>query len=36
MVSQNGQERVIEQALELCPSEKMMWSTGQFLQYFGL
>ena len=27
MVSQYGQERVIEQALELCPSEKLMWST---------
>lgn len=27
MVSQYGQERVIEQALELCPSEKLLWST---------
>ena len=31
MVSQHGQDKVIEQALELCPSEKMAWSTGQFL-----
>ena len=30
MVSQYGQEKVIEQALELCPSEKLTWSTGQF------
>ena len=29
MVSQQGQEKVIEQALELCPSEKLTWSTGQ-------
>ena len=29
MVSQYGQEKVIEQALELCPSEKLAWSTGQ-------
>lgn len=29
MVSQNGQERVIQEALELCPSEKLTWSTGE-------
>ena len=29
MVSQDGQEKVIGQALELCPSEKLTWSTGQ-------
>jgi len=28
MVSQDGQEKVIREALELCPSEKLMWSTG--------
>ena len=28
MVSQDGQETVILQALELCPSEKLTWSTG--------
>jgi hypothetical protein len=27
MVSQEGQERVIREALELCPTEKLMWST---------
>ena len=27
MVSQEGQENVIREALELCPSEKLMWST---------
>lgn len=27
MVSQNGQEEVLRQALELCPSSKLMWST---------
>ena len=27
MTSQQGQERVVEQALELCPSEKLTWST---------
>jgi len=27
-VSQDGQERVIREALDLCPSEKLMWSTG--------
>jgi hypothetical protein len=27
MVSQDGQEQVIRQALELCPSEKLCWST---------
>ncbi|KAL8957819.1 MAG: hypothetical protein Q9183_005961, partial [Haloplaca sp. 2 TL-2023] len=27
MVSQDGQESVIKQALELCPSEKLTWST---------
>ena len=28
MVSQDGQERIISDALALCPSEKLMWSTG--------
>ena len=27
MVSQEGQEKVVSQALELCPSEKLTWST---------
>ena len=27
MVSQEGQEKVIRDSLELCPSEKLMWST---------
>ncbi|KAH0544783.1 hypothetical protein FGG08_001150 [Glutinoglossum americanum] len=27
MVSQDGQERVVREALELCPTEKLMWST---------
>ena len=27
-LSQDGQERIIKQALDLCPSEKLMWSTG--------
>ena len=27
MVSQDGQEKVIKDSLELCPSEKLMWST---------
>ena len=27
MVSQEGQEKVIREALELCPSEKLTWST---------
>lgn len=27
MISQDGQERIIREALELCPSEKLMWST---------
>jgi len=27
-VSQDGQERVIRDALDLCPSEKLLWSTG--------
>jgi len=27
MVSQEGQENVIREALELCPSEKLLWST---------
>ncbi|KAH0562449.1 hypothetical protein GP486_002863 [Trichoglossum hirsutum] len=27
MVSQDGQERVIREALELCPTEKLLWST---------
>jgi hypothetical protein len=27
MVSQDGQERVVVEALELCPTEKLMWST---------
>ncbi|MCJ1288000.1 hypothetical protein MMC26_007353 [Xylographa opegraphella] len=27
MISQEGQERVVSQALELCPSEKLTWST---------
>ncbi|KAL9034735.1 MAG: hypothetical protein Q9180_005244 [Flavoplaca navasiana] len=27
MVSQDGQESVVRQALELCPSEKLTWST---------
>ena len=27
-LSQDGQETVIRNALDLCPSEKMMWSTG--------
>ncbi len=28
MVSQDGQEKVIREALELCPSGKLTWSTG--------
>ena len=28
-VSQDGQERVIRDALDLCPSEKLLWSTGK-------
>lgn len=28
-VSQDGQERVIRNALNLCPSEKLTWSTGE-------
>ena len=28
MVSQDGQEKIIREALELCPSEKLLWSTG--------
>ena len=31
MISQDGQEKVIREALELCPSSKLMWSTGKFL-----
>lgn len=27
MISQEGQQRVVAQALELCPSEKLMWSS---------
>ncbi|MCJ1384976.1 hypothetical protein MMC17_008094 [Xylographa soralifera] len=27
MISQEGQEKVVSQALELCPSEKLTWST---------
>lgn len=27
MVSQDGQEKIIREALELCPSEKLLWST---------
>lgn len=27
MVSQDGQENVVREALELCPSSKLMWST---------
>ncbi|KAK4691745.1 glutamine synthetase, partial [Lecanoromycetidae sp. Uapishka_2] len=27
MVSQDGQEKIIREALELCPSEKLTWST---------
>lgn len=27
-VSQDGQEYVLQEALELCPSEKLLWSTG--------
>ncbi|KAI9774099.1 MAG: hypothetical protein M1840_005192 [Geoglossum simile] len=27
MISRDGQERVIKEALELCPTEKLMWST---------
>lgn len=27
MISQQGQEKVVSQALELCPSEKLTWST---------
>jgi len=27
-LSQDGQERIIREALDLCPSEKMTWSTG--------
>jgi len=27
MVSQDGQEEIVRQALELCPSSKLMWST---------
>jgi hypothetical protein len=27
MISQEGQENVIRESLELCPSEKLMWST---------
>lgn len=27
-LSQDGQERAIREALDLCPSEKLMWSTG--------
>ena len=27
-LSQDGQERVIRESLDLCPSEKLMWSTG--------
>jgi Amidohydrolase len=27
MISREGQERVIKEALELCPTEKLMWST---------
>ena len=29
MISQDGQEKVIREALELCPSEKLTWSTGE-------
>lgn len=29
MVSQDGQEKVITDALALCPSEKLTWSTGK-------
>ena len=31
MVSQDGQEKIIREALELCPSEKLTWSTGSNL-----
>lgn len=27
MVSQDGQENIVRESLELCPSEKLMWST---------
>jgi len=37
MVSQNGQEEVLRQALELCPSSKLMWSTdGHWCSPFAL
>ena len=29
MISQDGQEKVIREALDLCPSEKLTWSTGE-------
>ena len=29
MISQDGQEKVIRESLELCPSEKLTWSTGE-------
>ena len=29
MISQDGQEQVIREALELCPTEKLTWSTGK-------
>ena len=29
MVSQDGQEKIISDALALCPSEKLTWSTGE-------
>ena len=28
-ISQDGQEKVIREALDLCPSEKLTWSTGE-------
>ena len=31
MISQDGQEKVIREALDLCPSEKLTWSTGENL-----
>lgn len=33
-VSHDGQERVIRDALDLCPSEKLMWSTGRVTNLF--